>query len=109
MSKVALNVSKLPIADLIVSGQNWISKSTNNPNVPGNAAVLADFATAQADLIAANAAYEAARQTCRQMMTAREAARTAWLNKGNALGAFTEVATDGDAESIESAGHFMPQ
>lgn len=104
MSKVALNVSKLPIADLIVVGADWVQKGTNNPNVPGNAAVLADFSTAQADLIAANAAYEAARQTCKQLMTARNSARAAWMAKGNALGAFTEVATGGDAEGIESAG-----
>ncbi len=104
MSKIALNISKLPIAVQIVKGQDYISKGTNNPNVPGNAAALGEFVTAQADLIAANAAYEAARQTCKEKHTARQTARAAWLGKANLLGGVTEVATEGNAEFIESAG-----
>ncbi len=104
MSKIVINVSSLTIADKLVKGQDIITKSTTNPNVPGNAAVLAAFTTAQAAFTAANAAYEAVRQQARQLMTQRDTAEEEWVTSINILAAFTESATDGDAAKIESAG-----
>ncbi|MGB8170000.1 MAG: fibronectin type III domain-containing protein [Chthoniobacteraceae bacterium] len=99
-----MNVSKLPIPDKLVKGQDIITKSTANPNVPGNTATLAAFSAAQAALTAANAAYEANRQAATMLMTERDNALEAWLVKLTLLAAFTESATDGLAEKIQSAG-----
>ena len=49
MSTIAINVSGLPLADKLVKGQDIITKSTNNPAVPGNATLLAAFVAAQQD------------------------------------------------------------
>lgn len=54
MSTIAINVSGLPLVDKLVKGQDIITKSTNNPAVPGNATLLAAFVTAQEDLDFAN-------------------------------------------------------
>ena len=83
MSIIVTNTSKLPVLDKLAKGQDIITKSTANPNVPGNTAVLTAFSTAQ---------------------TAREVALETWTAKLNALASFTESATSGDAGKIESAG-----
>ena len=49
MSTIAINVSGLPLVDKLVKGQDIITKSTNNPAVPGNATLLAAFVAAQED------------------------------------------------------------
>ena len=49
MSTIAINVCGLPLADKLVKGQDIITKSTNNPAVPGNATLLAAFVAAQQD------------------------------------------------------------
>lgn len=104
MSIIAINTSQLSIAEKLIKGQDIITKSTNNPNVPGNTAVLASFSTAQVALTAANAAYEANRQAAKQLMEAREMAEVAWTTAITGLAGFTESATDGEAEKILSAG-----
>ncbi len=104
MATIALNVSKLPIATKIVRGQDIITKSTGNPNVPGNTAVLTAFSNAQEDMLAANDAYEAIRLTVEQLLTARNTALFKWLNELTALAAFTQSVTGGDAEKLLSAG-----
>ena len=104
MSNIALNTSKLPIADKLVKGQDIITKSTSNPNVPGNTAPLAAFSTAQTALTAANSAYEANRQEAAMLMTARDNALNTWNTTLVGLAGFTESATGGDAEKIQSAG-----
>ena len=103
-NKTHVNDSGLPLADKLVKGQDIITKSTNNPKVPGNATLLAAFAAAQADLDFANNAEVAARSTVPPKMTARETAQENWMEKLNLLASFTESATAGDAEGIESAG-----
>jgi len=104
MSAIALNINKLPIPAKLIRAQDIITKSTTNPNVPGNTAPLATLTAAQATFTAANAAYESNRQAGTQLMTARENAETAWLTALTGLAGFTESATAGDAEKIESAG-----
>ncbi len=99
-----MNVSSLTIPEKLVKGQDIITKSTSNPGVPGNTAVLAAFSAAQVAFTAANAAYEAVRQQARQLMTERDTAEQEWVASMNILAAFTESATDGDAAKIESAG-----
>ena len=101
MSTIAINVSGLPLADKLVKGQDIITKGTNNPEVPGNATLLASFSAAQEDLGFANNAEVAA---VAARMTARETAQENWMEKLNLLASFTESATAGDAEAIESAG-----
>jgi hypothetical protein len=100
MANIAINTSKLPIASKLVKGQDIITKSTNNPDVPGNTTVLAAFSAAQAALDAANAAVEANRQLAKQLMTARENALAVWNTAITGLAGFTESATEGDAEKI---------
>lgn len=104
MSTIANNVSGLPLVDKLVKGQDIITKSTNNPAVPGNATLLAAFVTAQEDLDFANKAEVAARSAVPAKMTAREVAQENWMERLNLLASFTESATAGDAEAIESAG-----
>lgn len=104
MSIIALNVSKLPIADKLVKGQDIITKSTSNPNTPGNAAALATFSAAQAALTAANAAYEANRQSATALLAARDNALENWNTTLIGLGGVTESVTGGVAEKMLSAG-----
>lgn len=104
MSVIALNTSKLPVADKIVRGEDIITKSTNNPDVPGNAASLAAFEAVQAALIAANNAYEGARTTCMNLRIARQNAIADWNTGLKGLAGVTENATGGDAVKITSAG-----
>lgn len=104
MSHIAINISKLSIPDKIVKIQAILGKSTNNPSVPGNADEVADLAAALAALISANGAYEAARQTCKQMMANRETALATAVAKVGALASITELVTEGNAAFILSAG-----
>lgn len=104
MATIALNVSKLTIPQKLLKGQDIITKSTNNPSVPGNAAALATMTAAQAAFSAANAAWDAARQRMSLLMTERDAAEAAWLTALNGLAGVTESVTAGDAVKIESAG-----
>ena len=104
MSIIAINAAKLPIAEKLVKGQDIITKSTSNPNVPGNTAPLAAFSTAQTALTAANAAYEPNRQAAATLMTARDNALEEWNTTLTGLAGFTESATGGEAEKIQSAG-----
>jgi len=104
MATVVTNTNKLSIPEKLVKGQDIITMSTDNPNVPGNAALVAALSTAQADLVAANSAFEQGRQDCKQMMSARDAALETWNAAVSGLASFTESATGGDATDILSAG-----
>ena len=104
MAIIALNTSKLPITDKLVKGQEIITKSTGNPAVPGNAASLAAFSNAQADLLAQNEAWENNRLSGVQLQTSLQNALASWNTMLNGLAGVTENATQGDAEKIQSAG-----
>jgi hypothetical protein len=104
MAIIATNTAKLPIMDKLLKGQDIITKSTTNPNVPGNAAALTAFTNAQADLEAANTAYESNRQTGVQLLAVRDDAVLAWNTALNGLAGVTENATGGEAVKILSAG-----
>jgi hypothetical protein len=77
---------------------------TNNPLVPGNAACLAMFTTAQAGLVSANEAVNVAREALREAYIDRDAAEAEWDDKVTCLCAFTESATEGNPGAIVSAG-----
>jgi len=104
MSLIVMNTSKLPIADKLVKGQDIITKSTNNPDVPGNTAALAAFAAAQADLEAANAAYEASRTACIECQSARQDKLNVWNTTLTGLAGVTENITQGNKTKILSTG-----
>ena len=104
MSIIAINVRKLALSEQILKGQDIITKSTENPDVPGNAAAVTAFSTAQTGLETAVAAEIAARTAVPPTMSARETARENWLEKLTALASFTQSATGGDMTKIESAG-----
>lgn len=104
MALITTRSNKLPIPDKILKGQVVITRSTTNPNVPGNEEALAAFAEAQEELIRANAEEMAARGTLAAKMTARDDAVSNWMARLNGLGAFTASATAGDAAKIQSAG-----
>ncbi len=81
-----------------------MNDETNSPQGPGGAIALAAFAAAQAALVSANLAYEAARTTCQQKMLERDAALATWQAALGILGAVTELGTAGEAAAIVSAG-----
>lgn len=104
MAIIATNTAKLPIPDKLEKGQDIITKSTANPSVPGNTAVLAAFTNAQEDLVAANNAHVGAQTTLKNLMDQRDDALVSWNTALNSLAAFTESATQGDATKITSTG-----
>lgn len=104
MAQIKIAVSDLPIGQKLLRGQNIVTKSTNNPNVPGNTAPLAAFAAKQT-------AFEDAVQNA---IDKREAAKNAtiaqldieaeWRAALTLLAAFTENATGGDPVKFTTAG-----
>ena len=104
MSQIKTGASQLTIPQKLTLGQNIITASTSNPNVPGNTAVLAAFSTTQTALAAKLAAAVAARAAAKTSTTEQKNALAAWEAKLVALAGFTQSATGGEAAKIESAG-----
>jgi len=105
MATIAVNTSRLPIPDKLIKGNEIITKSTANPDVPGNAALVTSLTAAQAALVATNAAAEGNRLAGVQLTKARDAALGTWNAAVVALAGFTESATDGDAVKILTTGY----
>jgi len=104
MATIALHVRKPTILEKTLKGADIITKSTNNPDVPGNATSLAAFSTAQNALVAANAAYEGLLQQADQLRVVRDGALEDWYTALNGLAGVTVNATTGVADKILSAG-----
>ncbi len=104
MGQIALNLRGLTFLEQIGKGADVIAKSTNNPNVPGNADELAKFAATQAALVAANTACEAVRTEARAKTAERKKALAAWKAKLKLLAAKTENVTEGKPAAVLSAG-----
>ncbi len=104
MAIIVTNTAKLPIPEKLLKGQEIITMSTSNPNVPGNATILAAFSNAQEDLVAANNAHIAAVGALKNLMDQRDDALAVWNNALSNLASFTESATQGDGTKITSAG-----
>ncbi len=104
MSQITTNIAGLTLSKKLEKGATIITKSTNNPLVPGNGPVLAEFSTAQAALDNTNAHVLALRETLRLAMLERDQAQTDWDNKLTTLANFTQTATNGDENAIISSG-----
>lgn len=104
MAIIASNVSILTLPQKLVKGQQIITMSTGNTNVPGNTALVTALTTTQAALTAANDSYEEARQALKGLLSARELALINWNIAVANLAAFTESATGGDADKILTTG-----
>ncbi len=104
MANIAINTNSLPIQGKLAKGQEIITMSTSNPNVPGNTAPLATFSSAQTALSAASAAADAARQASKMRTEEQNTALEAWNAAIVGLAAFTENATHGDPAKILSSG-----
>ncbi len=102
---MAINTSGLPVLQKLAKGQTIITRSTNNPNVPGNAPLLAVVSTAQAALAAAQAAVEANRTLAKQLIADRDTAEAAWDLAIGGLAGFTDSATDGSPDKILTTGY----
>lgn len=104
MAKIALNTDKLPIPQKLAKGQQIITMSTNNANVPGNAALLAALTAAQADLAAKQMAADEARKAAAEAFAARDASLALWQVAAQNLAGLTQTATGGVESKILSAG-----
>ncbi len=104
MKNVKVNVSNLTILQKQNKGADIVVKQTGNPNVPGNAAVLADFSAEQTALEEAIAAVTAIRLAAQQATAVQEAALRRWVDKLMLLASFTETATGGDPVKILTTG-----
>jgi hypothetical protein len=104
MAIIVLNISKLTNLAQIAKVGDIITKSTANPNVPGNAAPLALLVTTQEAYADANAAWEAYKTAGQTLLAARDTAKESCLQALTGLAAFTEMVTEGDVEKITSAG-----
>ena len=104
MSQIKIGVTGLPIGDKILRGQNIITKSTGNPNVPGNTVPLAAFAAKQTAFQTAVADAIAKREAAKNATLAQDVAEGLWRASLTLLAAFTENATGGDAVKFTTAG-----
>jgi hypothetical protein len=104
MAIITTNTSRLSVVEKCERGTTIITMSTDNPNVPGNAPLLAEFSAVQDELYAAELAVMSARQTLAQMVIARDAVEKRWDGKIAQLAGFTQAATGGKATAISSAG-----
>ena len=104
MAIIAINVSTLTLPQRLVKGQQIITMSTGNTNVPGNTALVTALTAAQAVLNTGNNAYEEARQTLKGLLATRDAGLVNWNIAVTNLAAFTESATAGDADKILTTG-----
>lgn len=104
MAKITNNTTGLNPLEKCEKGQVIITKSTNNPQAPGNAVQLASFVSTQDGLVNANAAVETARDTLKELVSARDAAEVVWDAELVALAGVTQAVTGGDATAILSTG-----
>ena len=104
MSTIALNINKLTIPEKIQKGNSFVQMGSDNVNVPGNGPAIAVLAAAVADLTTTSAAYEDARKNCKNLLTLRNMAMGSFMDAATALGVFTESATGGAEDKIQSAG-----
>jgi hypothetical protein len=104
MAKIKTNVAGQPLTKKLAKGTLVIDMSTDNPNVPGNEALVAALAEAQAELTAAVAAAAEARLTSIQRTLEQSAAEKKWRARLNALASYTEAITGGAPNLIVGTG-----
>ena len=86
MAMIKLNMSNTPLAVRLDKGENIITKSTANPDVPGNTAVLAAFSTVQTALAAANQTVLDTREAAKQATAAQDALDAEWQREAGGAG-----------------------
>ena len=104
MSQIKIGVNGLTIGDKILRGQNIITKSTGNPNVPGNTAPLAAFSAKQTAFQNSVADAIAKREAAKNATLVQDVAEGQWRASLALLAGFTENATGGDAAKFTTAG-----
>lgn len=104
MSQIATNINGLTISQKLEKGATIITKSTNNPLVPGNGPALAAFSTTQETLDAANANVLAIRESLKLAMVQRDEAEAEWDGKCTGLANVTQAVTEGSEVAIISSG-----
>jgi hypothetical protein len=104
MKQVVLNVNGLTGSEQIDKGAVVITKSTDNPSIPGTADELAAFVTAHGNLETAHAASEAARAEAKAKTAARAAALRVWKAKLKLLAVKIEDVTEGEEAAVLSTG-----
>ena len=104
MPTIAANTYRLPITEKLMRGNLIIDNSTDNPDVPGNEACVAQLVAAQAALDAASLAYSILQCRASALLAARNRAVTEWDAAVNSLASLTESITGGDPEAILGSG-----
>ncbi len=104
MAIITTNTSRLPVVEKCARGTCIITMSTDNPDVPGNAAAVAAFSAIQDELVATNAAVQAARSSLNELLMKRDDAEKRWDRGIAQLASLTEALTEGDPARITSAG-----
>lgn len=107
MAKIATYASKKTIVEKPGYGLQVITMGTNNPSVPGNGPVLAEFATVNTQLLNLNAEIDVVREQLRSKVSERETLLPIWNAKLNAVAGYTLGATGGNPAAIESAGFYV--
>ena len=104
MALIATKTKDLPVAKRCQTGRDILTKSAENPDVPGNEGPLAAFAASQAALEAANAACVAHRQESKRLTAVLKAAVAQWRIDLSGLAAVTQAITKGEPIKMYSAG-----
>jgi hypothetical protein len=104
MAKIKVDMSKLPVGQKLVKTGELVNLGTDNPNVPGNATLIAALAAARTALETAECAAEEARTISKQRTADRDAAEAALNTAVTNLAGFTQSATGGNPGKILSAG-----
>ena len=104
MNKIKIPDRKASLPVQLAKSQEIITKSTNNPDVPGNATPLNDFSTATTAVSDAYVAVQTAEAALKSARIALKQNEALWIEARALLAAFTEAATSGDAEKILTTG-----
>jgi hypothetical protein len=104
MAKIKIAVAGLPLPEKLAKGRLIISTETDNPDVPGNEALLAAFSEVQEELNAAAQAAIAAREESIRRTLVQTTVEKKWRAALNNLASFTEAVTGGHPAKLLGAG-----
>lgn len=104
MSKIKLNLSRLPITEKIAKARQIVSAMTNNPDFPSPQPPLAQATTAIDELDTAYADAQAARQDAKTKTSIQNQKEETVDRTMSRLASYIESASDGDEIKIRGAG-----
>jgi hypothetical protein len=104
MAKIKLDTKGLTLPEKVTRGQRIITALTNNPDVPGATALLAQFTSANTTLNTGYNDAQAARAEAIRLTDLQGVAEEDWDRTLSVLASFVEAATLGDADKIRGAG-----